>query len=157
YNCTGCHALEMDRWKLAYAPDEIRGAAPINDFAFLAPHFTAAQVQQSLATDIRGLRHAVLTGMPRVDEQGRVVRFDEEGTPLEDDDQEPRAYYNFQPWKDVLLNGQPRVAGLQNISVPESAIEQKYPPLGGYLPQLIYPAVVKYEKEINPQAKADEA
>ena len=56
------------------------------------------QVKASEATDIRGLRHATITGMPAVDEEGRPLRLDEDGAPLEADDTSTKAFYSFVLW-----------------------------------------------------------
>jgi len=158
FNCTGCHAFELERWKLSFKPDEIRPPAPVNEYAFLAAHFSPAEVQASLATDNRGRRHAMITGTAAVDENGVVIRRDEDGAPLEPDDTSTPGFLTIQPWKNTLVNGEVRLAGVQNIAVPENAVERLYPQTGGYLPQYIYPSVVAYEKTINPQTKAaDEA
>jgi cytochrome c551/c552 len=157
FNCTGCHSLTMEQWKLGYEPGDFAEAPAIEDYPFLQAHFTPQQVQASLQTDARGLRHATLTGMPLVDEQGRPVRVDEDGAPIDAEDHDTKAFFPFVPWQSVLINGEARQAGLQNILVPESRIEKRYPPLGGFLARLAYPAVVATEKEANPNAKADEA
>ncbi len=157
FNCTGCHTLEMDRWKLAYDPGDFPSPATVPDYPFLAPHFSPEQVKASEATDIRGLRHATITGMPAVDEGGRPLRLDEDGAPLEADDTSTKAFYSFVLWDKVLINGETWSSGLQNLLVPESVVEKKYEPVGGFLARLAYPVVVTEEKKVNPQAKADEA
>jgi cbb3-type cytochrome oxidase cytochrome c subunit len=157
FNCTGCHAFAMDRWDLAYAPDDFPDAPNIPDYAFLQVHFSPEQIEKSLETDPAGLLHATLVGKPAVNEDGTTLRLDEDGAPIEADDTETPAYYSFAPWQSVLLNGQARQAGVQNLLVPESRITKRYPAKGGFLADLAYPAVVKVEKAVNPAAKAEEA
>ena len=69
-----------------------------------------------------------------------------------------KAFYSFMLWDNVLINGQARQAGLQNLLVPESrdrkALSGRW---AASWPQLAYPAVVADEKQVNPNAKADEA
>jgi mono/diheme cytochrome c family protein len=157
FNCTGCHTLAMDQWKLAYAPADFPDPAPIEDYPFLKPRFTPQQIAGSTKKDDRGLMHATLIGMPMVDEQGQPTRVDEDGAPLEPDDKTTKAFYPFIPWQDVLINGQARQAGRQNLLVPAGAIEKQYPPMGGFLARLAYPTVVAAEKAVNPNVKAGEA
>jgi hypothetical protein len=157
FNCTGCHAFSMDNWDVAYDADTFPDAPNIPDFEFLTPHFTPQQVQESLETDAAGLMHATLVGMPGVKEDGEILRLDEDGAPIDPDDTETPAYYSFMPWQNVLINGQVRQAGLQNLLVPESIIRKRYPANGGVLPKLAYTAVVEAEKAVNPAAKPEEA
>jgi hypothetical protein len=157
FNCNGCHAFSLDRWDIAYEPGDFGDAPEFPDYAFLKAHVTAEQIKASEATDPAGLRHATLVGMPAVNEKGEPLRLDEDGAPIDAEDKETKGFYSFTPWKDVVINGQVRPAGLQNILVPESRIEKRFPAFGGTLAQLAYPAVVAAEKAVNPNAKADEA
>ena len=59
--------------------------------------------------------------MPAVDEQGKPVRLDEDGAPLDADDKTTKAFYSFALWDNVLINGEAWSAGLQPLLVPESA------------------------------------
>src|SRR6185295_8582290 len=45
FNCTGCHAVQLDRWKLAYSPDAFPEPAPVKDYSFLEPHPTPQEVK----------------------------------------------------------------------------------------------------------------
>ncbi|MEX0678993.1 MAG: PDZ domain-containing protein [Pirellulales bacterium] len=157
YNCTGCHTLEVERWDLAFAPDTFGEPAEIVDFPFLQARFNPKQIEKSLVVDARGLLRATVTGMPLVSETGQPVRVDADGAPLEPDDTQTPASYVFVPWKNVLINGQAWQSGLQNLLIPESAIEKRYPPVGGFLARLAFPTVVAEEMKVNPNAKPDEA
>jgi cbb3-type cytochrome oxidase cytochrome c subunit len=157
YNCTGCHTLEMERWDLAYPADAFGDPAPTEDYPFLQAHFTPQQVEASKKVDSRGLMHATVTGMPAVDPEGKVLRVDADGAPIEADDTETPASYVFVPWENVLIKGQAWQAGLQNLLVPESTIVKRFAPVGGFLPRVAYAAVVAEELKVNPNAKADEA
>ena len=157
FNCEGCHAFAMDRWNLAYHPDDFPDPPQIPDFEFLKAHFTPEQVAASLETDAAGLRHATIVGMPAVDVGGQPLRLDEDGAPLDPEDTETPAYYLFMPWENVLINGHARPAGLQNLLVPETDIEKRYAQQGGDLARLAYSAVVAAELALNPQAKSEEA
>ncbi len=89
FNCKGCHAFQMDRWDLAYAPSDFPDPPKFADYSFLQPHFTPQQVAGSLKTDSRGLRRTTLVGMPTYDEKtGQPERVDSEGSPLDADDTE---------------------------------------------------------------------
>jgi mono/diheme cytochrome c family protein len=157
FNCAGCHAFSLDTWKIAYEEGDFGDAPEILDYKFLEPHFTPTEIEASLATDAAGLRHATLVGTPAIDENGQILRLDVDGAPIEADDTETPAYFSFMPWKNVLINGQARQAGLQNLLVPEARITRKFPAQGGVLSKLAYASVVQAEKEANPQAKPEEA
>lgn len=157
FNCTGCHALEMETWKLGYEPGDFGEPAPVTDYPFLQPRPTPQEIAASEAIDPRGLRHATIHGTPLVKEDGQPLRIDEEGSPIEEGDTTTPAFYSFVLWKDALINGQSWSSGLQNLLVPEKRIEKRYPQLGGTLPQLAYATVVREERKINANAKAEEA
>ncbi len=157
FNCTGCHSLNMDRWKVAYDPGDFPDPPEIPDYSFLQAHFSPQQIKASLETDDAGLRHTTLVGAPLVTEDGKPLRLDEDGAPIEADDKDTKAFYSFVLWENALINGQARQAGLQNILVPESRIERRYPQEGGFLAHYAYPAVVATEKKLQPNTKADEA
>ena len=155
FNCTGCHAFSMDKWELSYAPDDFAEAPPVSDFDFLKPHFTAAQIETSLKTDTAGMRQATIVGMPAVGEDGKPARVDDGGAPLEADDKETPGFYSFLPFDNTLINGEARPAGYKFL-VPENTITKRYPPLGGFLARLAFPAVLAAEKEVNPNVVAEE-
>jgi len=157
FNCTGCHALEMENWKLAFEPGDFPDPTQPVDFSFLQPRFTPQQIEASKVTDPRGLLHATVNGMPAVNEEGKVVRIDEDGSPLEPDDTTTPAFYSFQLWKNVLINGNAWSSGLQNLLVPEKRVVKRYPQVGGILPKLAYGTVVREERKLNANAKAEEA
>ncbi|MGD9723675.1 MAG: hypothetical protein AB7O59_05020 [Pirellulales bacterium] len=157
FNCTGCHAFDLNRWDLAYEAGDFSEAPDIPDFEFLKVHFSPEEVAASQKPDAAGKLHATLVGMPVVDESGKPLRLDVDGAPIEADDTTTPAFYSFTPWKSVLINGQVRQAGVQNLLVPESRITKRYPPVGGTLPELAYSAVVTAERAVNPQAKPEEA
>jgi hypothetical protein len=62
-------------------------------------------------------------------------------------------------WHDVLVDGEPRLVGSQNVSVPVDAIKsgQQYAAHGGDLARLLFPVVIADEKLINPNVKPDDA
>lgn len=157
FNCTGCHTLQQERWKLAYAPDAFAAQNPPEDYKFLEPHFTAQQLKVATTPDVRGLLRATVVGTPVVDEEGKSQRIDEGGVPIEADDTETPGFVPVQLWEPVLLGGIPRIPGVRNILVPEGAIEKHYPPVGGTLARLAFPVVVAEEKKVNPQVNAGEA
>jgi hypothetical protein len=106
---------------------------------------------------MRGLRHATVHGKPLISEEtGKPVRYDEDGVPIEPDDTTTPGRYAFVLWQDAVVNGQIWPAGLQNLLIPENVVTKQYSADGGYLGQLIFPAVFAGEKELNPNAKADE-
>jgi cytochrome c2 len=158
YNCTGCHSFEMEKWRLAYGPDDFADPVTVKDYEFLEPRVSKAQLAASKKKDARGLMQATITGMPAVNDQtGKPVRFDEDGAPIEEDDKESRAFYSFSLYENAIVNGHVRQSGVQNLLVPEDRIAGRYPALGGYLARLIYPTVLADERKANPNVKAEEA
>lgn len=160
FNCKGCHILEMDRWDLAFRPGALGEAVEIADYPFLSPHFAPQQVAKSLAADASGRRHATLVGMPILDpETGRPQLVDEDGVPMEEDDEEAVPHRPVMLWHDALVDGEARQVGGPNVLVPESAIQagRHYPAVGGDLARLLYPVVIADEKEINPNVKPEDA
>ena len=157
YNCGGCHTLQMDHWKLSYPPDAFGEPAEQKDYSFITAHATDDEIAKSLVTDTRGLRHALINGMPAMSEEtGKPIRYDEDGAPIDPEDTTTKGQYAFVLWKDAVINGHVWPAGLQNLLVPEDTVDAKFPAQGGYLAQLIMPAVFAAEKAINPNAKAEE-
>jgi hypothetical protein len=160
YNCGGCHALEMDRWDIRYRPGSLGDASEFADYPFLSPHFTSREVAASLDTDRQGRRRARLVGTPLLDpETGRPQLVDEDGVPIEEDDDEAEIHHPFMLWHDALVDGEARPVGGQNLFVPEDAIAagHRYPGRGGDLARLLFPVVIADEKEVNPNVKPDDA
>ncbi|MFM9060008.1 MAG: hypothetical protein ACKOSQ_12960, partial [Planctomycetaceae bacterium] len=159
YNCGGCHTLQMDRWDIRYKPESLGTAPAIADYPFLSPHFTPQEIAASLMTDRQGRRRTTLHGMPVLNgETGRPQRVDEEGTPVEDDDEEATGQA-VMLWHDALVDGEPRQVGGPNVAVPDDAIRagRHYPAQGGDLARLLFPVVIADEKQVNPNVKADDA
>ena len=159
-NCRGCHTFKMDRWDVAFRPGALGEGSELPDYPFLSPHFTPQQVAESLEANSAGRRHATLVGMPALDaETGRPLLVDEDGVPMEEDDEEAVPHRSVMLWHDALVDGQPRQVGGANVLVPESAIRagRHYPAVGGNLARLLYPVVIADEKEINPNVKPEDA
>jgi cytochrome c2 len=167
FNCKGCHAFQMDRWDLAYAPGDFADPPKFNDYAFLDAHFTPQQIAASLKADSKGLRHASLVGMPVFDEKtGQPERLDSEGSPIEADDADSPVFERFVLYESTLVNGKVRPSGLQNLLVPLARVEKRFPTpeqlrsdpagFGGYLPRLIFADVLKSERASNPNAKPED-
>ncbi len=148
YNCAGCHTLEMETWEFEYNPDEFEDPVATEDFAFLRPHFTAAELEASRRRDRRGLSMATVHGMPAVDESGR---------PVVSEDDEGNSEYFFDLWKAAAINGQPWYVGSQQVPIPASSIISRREAVGGDLARMLYPVVVAQEKQINPNVDAKTA
>jgi hypothetical protein len=160
FNCGGCHALEMDRWDVAFRPGALGEAAEIPDYPFLAPRFTPRQIAESLAADPEGRHHASLVGMPVLDpETGRPQLVDEDGIPIEEDEEDVVPHRPIMLWHDALVDGESRQVGGPNLLVPEAAIEagRHFPGKGGDLARLLFPVVIADEKLVNPNVKPDDA
>ncbi len=160
YNCGGCHTLKMDRWDIEFSPGGLGEAVEMADYPFLSPHFTPEQVSASLEANSQGRRHASLVGMPILDaETGRPQLVDEDGVPMEEDDDEAIPHRPVMLWRDVLVDGEARQVGGPNVLVPEAAIRagRHYPAVGGDLARLLFPVVIADEKQINPNVKPEDA
>ncbi|MFM9194264.1 MAG: hypothetical protein ACKOWG_00685, partial [Planctomycetia bacterium] len=160
YNCGGCHALQMDRWDIRYKPGTLGEAPSVADYPFLSPHFTEQDVARSLVTDRQGRRSARLEGMPVLDPTtGKPQFVDEDGIPIEEGDTEAAPHQPVMLWHDALVDGEPRLVGSQNVSVPIDAVRagRHYPAKGGDLARILFPVVIADEKQINPNVKPDDA
>jgi hypothetical protein len=147
----------MDRWEFDYHPSEFGSPATVVDYPFLETHFSPLEVQESLQTDRRGLRHAVVQGMPTYDEaEGGPQVLDEEGLPIEPGDTESQRFYSFVLWQPALVNGEAWPPGIQNLQIREQRLT-KYPAWGGDLAKYLFPTAIANEKLRNPQAKGSEA
>lgn len=164
YNCAGCHILTMDRWDIAFSPNQFEAPLATNDFPFLQPVVTPEQVKASVTPDNRGLLHAELHGMPALDENtGRPRLVDVEGVPIEPDDKESAPYFDFIPFRPALVNGEVRKVGVQMLRIPATkdgtrpAQGDAFPGVGGDLAKYLYPRVIAEEKKNNPNVVAAEA
>ena len=164
YNCAGCHILDMDRWDLAYAPNEFDLPPTTNDYPFVLPDVAPDQIKQSLTVDERGLLHAELHGMPvRDDKTGEPRVVDQDGVPIEPDDKESARFYEFMPFEPAVIAGIPRMVGVQTFRIPAAsdgsgpARGKAYPANGGDLAKYLYPVVIAQERALNPNVVATEA
>lgn len=160
FNCGGCHTLQMDRWDVAYEPETLGFPNDFNDYPFFRGHFSPKQVEKSLEKDVTGRLRASLVGMPTLDpETGKPQFVDEDGIPVEPDEEDVVLHRPVMLWKDVLIDGEPRLVGGPSLFVPEDAIRagKHYPAKGGDLARLLFPVVIEDEREINPNVKPDDA
>jgi cytochrome c2 len=164
YNCAGCHILDMDRWNIAYSPNEFDQPPATNDYPFVRPDFTPEQIKASLTADARGLLHSDVYGMPaRDDKTGAPRMVDADGVPIEPDDKESPRFFEFIPFAPTLVGGMPRMVGLQPLRVPAAmdgsgpARGKAYAGHGGDLAKYLYPVVIAQEKATNPNVVVAEA
>ena len=136
----------------------------MEDFPFLAKHFDEKDIAASLKVDARGRQHATVHGLPVMSEEtGQPQLVDEDGLPLEPDDDESDPYYMFTLWKDTLIGGEPWIMGLHNPMIPAKregygpADGNAYPAWGGDLARYLYPKAIERAKQLNPQVKGAEA
>ncbi len=164
YHCAGCHILDMNRWDIAYKPKSFEPPPTTNDYPFIRPDVPAEKLEASLKPDRRGMLHADLHGMPALDEktgQPRVV--DSDGVPIEPDDHESQRFYEFIPFQPTVIDGIPRMVGVQTLRVPAAssgigpAHGEGYAADGGDLARYLYPRVIAEEKKSNPNVVASEA
>jgi hypothetical protein len=143
FNCGGCHILEMERWDLAFKPEDFpKGPSVTPDFPFVMPHFTPQQVVDSKKTDRGGLAMANVIGMPKVAVQGApmVEAVEDEDNPNKGSVQ-TSTFMNFLP---TLINGQERVVG-KDIQVPLPSVARRYPARGGELARYALPFSLKLD------------
>lgn len=164
FNCAGCHTLKMEEWELAFEEGALDSPSEVADYPFLAKQFSEKAVADSLKKDNRGLLHTALHGHPVFNQEtGLADRVDEDGLPLEADDDESDPYYLFKLWDDTLIEGEPWLVGIQDVMVPAKregygpADGQAHPAWGGDLARYLFPRVIENAKQINPQVKGSEA
>ncbi|MBX9788331.1 MAG: hypothetical protein K2Y37_05405 [Pirellulales bacterium] len=147
FNCGGCHTLEMPHWQFEYDPQQFPPPAELNDYAFLAPHFDPATLEDSAKVDHRGLGSADIAGQPMVDAEGNFV---------EDVDENENPLYFFTLWQNKPIAGHAYTSGTQ-LGVAKPQLVSARPAWGGYLSRLIYPSVLATGREENPNFKDTDA
>lgn len=140
YNCAGCHALKMQQWEIDYKPGSRPAPSTADEYTFLVPHYTPAEIAKSKQVDRRGLGHAVLVGLPLPKE----------------DEEEPSVFFKL--WRPALVDGGTWLAGGVDFEVdeklnpPNSSIRR--PQIGGVLADYLHPVALGLEKKNNPNVKA---
>jgi len=164
FNCAGCHTLEMEQWQIAFEAGQFEEPSEVADYPFLAKSFSDKEIALSEFKDSRGLLQATLHGQPMMNEEtGLPERVDEDGLPIEPDDDESEPYYLLKLWKDGLVEGVPWLVGIQDLMVPAAAdgygpaIGTAYPAWGGDLTRYLFPRVIAHVHQSNPEAKGSEA
>lgn len=173
FNCGGCHTLKMEQWVFGYGSDTFEDASEVVDYPFLDPGFTDQQIAASLAKDARGLLHANIAGQPVFDEEtGQPTWVDEDRQPItaeevmeaeQEDGEAISVFYRFGLWANELINGQPRLRGVDELLIPADRAKygpangNAYPAWGGDLARYLFPKVIARAKETNPQVNGREA
>ena len=154
YGCALCHTMEMERWAFQYDPAEAEEPAAMEDFAFLAPTFSPAELAASAKIDRRGLGHAEVVGMPRVDAEGKLLLVegdeeDENGAPL------PMA--SFTLWEPAAIDGQVWRVGGAGLLVYQHQLTGTRAPWGGDFARLLYPKALADAKASGTSASEVES
>ncbi len=136
--CAECHALRMERWAVAYDPREFEPPPAHDDFEWILPHFSEAEAEASRKVDDRGLAHATLAGMPRLDDDGHLATVDED----EDTQGNEIQLHAFALWEPAVLAGEVCAVGDADVLVWSNQIGKKHPAWGGNLARLLYPAAL---------------
>jgi cytochrome c2 len=173
FNCAGCHTLKHEQWQFDYASDTFEDSAEVVDYPFLKPQFTDTEIAQSLAKDHRGMQRASLMGHPVFDEEtGETGWVDQDRAPITEEElTEAEAeegtsipvFFRFTLWQNALLNGQPRLRGVDELLIPADrdkygpANGNAYPAWGGDLARYLFPRVIARAKETNPSVIGREA
>jgi cytochrome c551/c552 len=141
FNCDGCHTLRMETWDFDFDPQDesFANGPPFDDYAFLMPHFTPAELAASKKTDRRGLGHATITGMP---------------VPTTEDHEPDEPLY-FTLWQPVAINGHPWLVGGPEVPVMEQQLhkDKSRAYFGGDFARLLYPSAIEIGRRDNPNVK----
>lgn len=161
YQCLGCHVLEPETWQVALPPDSYGAQPAQTTYPFVHAPVDEATLAAARQTDRRGLRTAVLRGMPALGHDGRAAIFDPDEFPLEEDEEAPFApdqlLYGFDLWRPAVLDGWPYQVGEGMLVIPSTQLEQRRRAYGGALTRYLLPHVVERERRENPSAKGSEA
>ena len=164
YNCGGCHVLDMERWQFGIEPDWFEEPPIKPEFPFLQSEPSGEEIAKSLELDHRGLLNVTLHGMPVMSEEtGQPNRVDEDGVPIEADDDESEPFYEFTLYRNAVVAGYERQVGVQNLLIPAAPSGggpkngREFPANGGDLARYLFPRVIAQEHKSNPQAKGSEA
>lgn len=154
YGCALCHTLEMERWTFQYDPTEAEKPVKIDDFAFLAPTFSPAQLAASTKIDRRGLGHAEVVGMPRVDAEGKLQLLEGDE---EDEHGDPLPMASFTLWEPAAIDGQVWRVGGADLLVYQHQLTGNRAPWGGDFARLLYPKALADAKAHGSSASEVEA
>jgi cbb3-type cytochrome oxidase cytochrome c subunit len=164
FHCAGCHAMRMEQWQLEFDEDTFESSPEVVDYPFLDKQFGEKEIAASQRKDRRGLLHATLHGLTvRSEETGEAVRFDDDGMPLEEEDDESDPYYLFTLWRDALIHGERWPVGVRDLLIPARpdgygpAQGTSYPAWGGDLASYLFPRVIAHARQANPRVKGAEA
>ncbi len=143
YACAECHTLQMERWTVEYDPATFQAPKAAADYDFVKPRFTPEELAASKATDRRGKARVEVTGMPRLDAEGKpvVVEGDEE-----DGQGEPLPMKSFVLWEPAALGGHVLPVGGADLLVYERQVVARRAPVGGTLARLLYPTALDQAK-----------
>jgi mono/diheme cytochrome c family protein len=64
FNCAGCHMLNAEKLKVAFAPGAFGDQPEVKAYPFLSAHYSPDQLDASKKLDHRGMLNATLSGMP---------------------------------------------------------------------------------------------
>lgn len=159
YNCGGCHMLEAESWSLAHAPDALRKQPATSVYPFVKTHFPPDVLSESMNSDVSGLLHTIVKGMPTLEESGVPKANDDFGDPLEDDENydTDNLEYPFDLWSPVAIGGNVFEVGVLPLAVKSSQVKQRRSSRGGFLAKYLLQHVVQREKVVLPAAKGTEA
>ena len=154
YNCGGCHMLGMETWKFNYDPKWFAEnndlTAAWDDYAFLEPHFTPAQIAASKKPAGKVHGTATVTGMPLLTDEDQVQ---------ETEDASGEAMMNyFSQWENVAIEGHVFAVGGPDVGIQPQLVTAKYPSDGGDFTKYLHPIALETERAgPNPAAKASDA
>jgi cytochrome c551/c552 len=161
YQCRGCHVVEPEAWRLAFAADTFGERSIAPSHPFVPNRLSDAMIAASRQEDRRGWREAVVHGMPALGNDGRPVLLDVDEFPLEEEPDEPFPLdglrYALDVWKPVALDGAPYQVGEGSLVVSEADLARRRHSRGGALAKYLLPHVLERERVANPNAKGPES
>lgn len=120
----------------------------------MAPKITADQLAASAKTDHRGLGHAEVVGMPRVDAEGKLLLIEGD---QEDENGDPLPMAAFTLWEPAAINGQLWPVGGADLLIYRHQVTRIQKPWGGDFARLLYPKVLADAKTQGTSAAEVEA
>jgi len=153
YACTECHVLRMPRWSLTYDPAEFEPPPPVQQWDFLEPRFSAAEVAASLTPGDDGLVHTSIVGRHRLDEDGRAAVVDEDDDPQG----RPIELMALALWQPAVLAGEVCDVGGPEVLLWSNQYHLQRRGWGGTLAEVLYAPMLQRARRAGANPLGPEA